>query len=69
MKRLKKICKWSYVICNVIVFFTGILLKEKVATILCSSGMFRSLEWQLVTDVLGQPIGPVFKNQAVTGGS
>jgi hypothetical protein len=43
--------------------------EKKVLIILCSSGIFCSLEWQLVTDVLGQPIGPVFKDQAVTGGS
>jgi len=31
--------------------------------------MFRSVAWQLVTDVLGQLIGPVFEDQAVAGGS
>jgi hypothetical protein len=27
---------------------------------LCSSGMLCSVDWELVTDVLGQPIGPIF---------
>jgi hypothetical protein len=29
-----------------------------------SSGMLRSVDGQLVTDVSGQPIGPIFKGQA-----
>jgi len=27
--------------------------------------MLRSVDWWLVTDVSGQPIGPIFKAQAV----
>jgi hypothetical protein len=30
-----------------------------------SSGMLRSIDWYLVTDVSGQPIGPIFRGQAV----
>jgi hypothetical protein len=29
------------------------------------SGMLSSVDWQLVTDVSGQPIGAIFKRQAV----
>jgi hypothetical protein len=27
--------------------------------------MLRSVDWQLVTDVSGEPIGPIFNDQAV----
>jgi len=30
---------------------------------LCSSGLLHSEFWQFLTDVLGQPIGPIFKGQ------
>jgi hypothetical protein len=30
-----------------------------------SSGMLRGLDWELFTDVSGQPIGPIFKGQRV----
>jgi len=30
-----------------------------------SSGMLSSVFWQLLTDVSGQPIGPILKGQAV----
>jgi hypothetical protein len=30
-----------------------------------SSGMLRSVDWYLVTDVSEQPIGPIFEGQAV----
>jgi len=30
-----------------------------------SSEMLRSVDWQFVTDVSGQPIGPIFEGQAV----
>ena len=33
-----------------------------------SSGMLRSVDWQLVTDVSGQRIGPILKGQAVQEG-
>jgi len=29
-----------------------------------SSGTLRSVDWKLLTDVLGQPIGHIFKDQA-----
>jgi hypothetical protein len=32
---------------------------------LCSSGMLHSINWYLLTDVLGQPISPIFKGQAI----
>ena len=31
----------------------------------CSFGILRSVEWQFLTDVSGQPVGPIFKGQAV----
>jgi hypothetical protein len=27
--------------------------------------MLRSVDWKLVTDILGQPVGPVFKRKAM----
>jgi hypothetical protein len=30
-----------------------------------SSGVLRSVDWQVVTDVSGQPLGPTCKGQAV----
>jgi hypothetical protein len=30
-----------------------------------SPGILRSVEWQFRTDVSGQPVGPIFKGQAV----
>jgi len=30
-----------------------------------SSGMLRVVDWQLITDVSGHPIDPIFKGQAV----
>jgi len=33
-----------------------------------SFGMLCSVDWYLVTDVSGHPIGPVFKNQEVQEG-
>jgi len=30
-----------------------------------SFDMLRSLEWYFITDVSGQPIGPIFRGQAV----
>jgi hypothetical protein len=35
------------------------------AQYLRSSGMLSSVDWYLVTDVLGKPIGPILKGQAV----
>ena len=32
------------------------------------SGILRSVDWQLVTNVLGQTIGPLFKGEAVQEG-
>lgn len=31
--------------------------------VLSSSWMLRSVDWKLVTDVAGQDIGPILKNQ------
>jgi len=31
----------------------------------CFSGILRGVDWQLFTDVSGQPISPIFKGQAV----
>jgi hypothetical protein len=30
-----------------------------------SSGLLRCEEWQFLTDILGQPIGPIFKCQEI----
>jgi hypothetical protein len=30
-----------------------------------SSGMLRSVYWQLVTDISGQPVVPIFRGEAV----
>jgi hypothetical protein len=54
---------------NNLQFYTGILLKQN-----CNySSLFWNVSqrWMAVSypDVLGQPIGLVFKDQAVTGGS
>jgi len=32
---------------------------------LCLSGMLCSIDWKFFTEVLGQPIGPIFKGQVV----
>ena len=32
---------------------------------LCLSGMLHSIDWKLVTEVSGQPIGPIFKGQVI----
>ena len=38
-------------------FKTEVLKKTKIRT--CSSGLLHSVQWQFITDVSGQPLGPV----------
>jgi len=40
-------------------------MNNKVGLDLPSSGLLRSVDFQLVTDVLGQPIGSIFNDQVV----
>ena len=40
-------------------------LPSQYSWVLHSSGMLRSVNWQLVTDISGQIINPIFKGQAI----
>jgi len=49
-----------------IVKIPSILTSEQLSVSdFCSSGMLRSIHLCLLTDVSGQPMGPIFKEQAV----
>jgi len=39
---------------------TGISIYHAIYRDLLSSGILRSVEWQFLTDVPGQPVGPIF---------
>jgi len=46
-------------------FFLEALMINWYFEIFCSSGILCNVEWQLVTDVSGQPKGPISEGQAV----
>ena len=46
----------------------GVVTEHRFFLHLHSYGMLRAVDWQFVTDVFGQPIGPIFRDQASSFG-